>query len=404
VTLPGTLNIAAHSSASLPVLLLILARIACMAHFAATFIAQCLLAFLVTASSQDAQVHALAARAVSRMGPMHVQLRSADLRGRVRGQADEPRAPGRPCRSEWSRLGQSNRVTADHACLASKGTTLPRLPILLSSADKQYATFAMCTVPKVGCTNFRKLIAALVAAPERLPPDAFTQYFKPHVWRYPSVWHYDVERQCEVAGGHAQGRQAPMHEVGGSLGEAAEDAPHSNSTGASRALHMSTLRNNSEEPWIGACQPGRLPADVPSFVVGRNPYVRVLSGFLDKMVDNPARHDQWTFHNVNQALKAPRTYTWPASVAGFRRFVRLLAMHGLGMQVRRFTLHSHCDDSPVVRDVALHHAASRCITLHHTASHCITLHHAAARCDEQPVVRTCAAMSHPCSQPQRLHR
>lgn len=75
---------------------------------------------------------------------------------------------------------------------------------------------------------------------------------------------------------------------------------------------------------------------VPSFVIGRNPYVRILSGYLDKMVDNPARHDQWTFHSVNHRMRLPMDTAWPPSVDGFRRFVRRLADHGLIDQVRPF--------------------------------------------------------------------
>lgn len=38
-----------------------------------------------------------------------------------------------------------------------------------------------------------------------------------------------------------------------------------------------------------------VPADVyPSFIMGRNPYIRLLSGFLNKMVRDGQKGDAWT--------------------------------------------------------------------------------------------------------------
>jgi Sulfotransferase family len=89
--------------------------------------------------------------------------------------------------------------------------------------------FALATIPKVGCSNLRKLLQVLIKDEPRrraLPPS--------HAWHIPSeeihnihlptVWHYDHEPRVDLS--------------------------------------------------------GRLP----TFIVGRNPYVRLLSGFLDKMV------------------------------------------------------------------------------------------------------------------------
>lgn len=81
--------------------------------------------------------------------------------------------------------------------------------------------FGMCTIPKSGCTHLRKLMQAMMHYPDPLPYSPKEQQFAAHFWRYVTIWNYDDKY---------------------------------------------------------------LTADVyPSFSVGRNPYARLLSGFLDKM-------------------------------------------------------------------------------------------------------------------------
>ena len=54
-------------------------------------------------------------------------------------------------------------------------------------------------------------------------------------------------------------------------------------------------------------------------------YIRLVSGFLDKMVpDNRRQHDWRTLYHVNQDLKLPDRHEFASSVADFHRFVRML--------------------------------------------------------------------------------
>ena len=75
-----------------------------------------------------------------------------------------------------------------------------------------------------------------------MPTDSFEQFQDPHTWEYPNVWHYHIpETQCATnatACGDATTAESP---------ECSEEAPRK-----------------------------RLPAHIPSFVVGRNPYIKAL--------------------------------------------------------------------------------------------------------------------------------
>lgn len=142
----------------------------------------------------------------------------------------------------------------------NRGPPLPHQQVLHAApaaaalAGKRFAPFAMCTIPKVGCTNFRKLLAALVFDPEPLPRDAFSQYYKPHIWKYPSVWHYKVDRECPA--GAAEGAAAALWRLReeGKRGDRAKGAGGDG-------------REGDEGP-PGACMPGRLPPEVPPLPAG----------------------------------------------------------------------------------------------------------------------------------------
>ena len=59
-----------------------------------------------------------------------------------------------------------------------------------------------------------------------------------------------------------------------------------------------------------------VPADMyPSFIVGRNPYTRLLSGFLNEMVREGQRGDDWT-------MKVRADLFWSLSCVLSRRVVR----------------------------------------------------------------------------------
>ena len=202
-------------------------------------------------------------------------------------------------RSSWSLEGRSNMLTPT-PCTMQPWVMGPTGPFLVSNQQQPIATFAMCTIPKVACTNFRKLLSTLIKHPDAMSTDAFKQFIGGHSSYYPSVYLY---------------------------------RPPSNSTSTSnpptlwpRLLDNLTPQSLPQEE-VGEA---RLPASMPSFVVGRNPYVKVLSGYLDKMIANSARHDQYTFAHVNQWLGVPKHTLWPNSVAGYREFVKKLAEKGLG--------------------------------------------------------------------------
>ena len=51
--------------------------------------------------------------------------------------------------------------------------------------------FIMCTIPKVGCSNFRKLMRVLFTPPEQLPQTQQQQLYRAHFALYPTIWHYN---------------------------------------------------------------------------------------------------------------------------------------------------------------------------------------------------------------------
>lgn len=61
------------------------------------------------------------------------------------------------------------------------------------------------------------------------------------------------------------------------------------------------------------------------FVIGRNPYIRLVSGFLDKMVVSNDAHDWRIMKRVNLELGRGPGDAFVATVESFSEFVRLLA-------------------------------------------------------------------------------
>ena len=69
----------------------------------------------------------------------------------------------------------------------------------------------------------------------------------------------------------------------------------------------------------------------PSFILGRNPYVRVLSGFLNKMVIDPKPkepHDMQTLRDTNRALGRVSNSSFAPTVESFAHFLDLLEERG----------------------------------------------------------------------------
>ena len=113
-------------------------------------------------------------------------------------------------KSTWSLNGLSNLMDT-RPCTSSRWAIRPTGPILVSNKEP-IATFAMCTMPKVACTNFRKLLSLLIRYPEAMPTDSFEQFQNPHTWAYPNVWHYNIPEPAtasnETARGDASGSSA----------------------------------------------------------------------------------------------------------------------------------------------------------------------------------------------------
>lgn len=162
------------------------------------------------------------------------------------------------------------------------------------------ATFLLCSVPKVGCTNLRKLLHAMLQDPNPPIRDAFTQFNKVHLPPYPTIWHYRLP--------HPDPRNAL--------------------TPSDYDGDVNTTAPEPFAPIVGTAPP-RVPDGIPSFVVGRNPYVRLVSGYLDKMVHNPKRYDQWTYKAVNRGMGFHEKARWNGTVASFRSFVRSLSHSGV---------------------------------------------------------------------------
>lgn len=67
---------------------------------------------------------------------------------------------------------------------------------------------------------------------------------------------------------------------------------------------------------------------IPKFVVGRHPYIRVLSGFLDKMVWTDDHGKDWpTLRQVNVRLGRGDEELFEATADGFRDFIMMLSKH-----------------------------------------------------------------------------
>ena len=146
-------------------------------------------------------------------------------------------------KSAWSLSGLSNLMDT-RPCTSGAWTIGPTGPVLVSNREP-IATFAMCTIPKVACTNFRKLLSLLIRYPDAMPTDSFEQFQNPHIWEYPNVWHYKIPEPATISNETACGDAS-----GSDAAACPQSAPYS-----ARA---------------------RLPAAIPSFVVGRNPYIKVL--------------------------------------------------------------------------------------------------------------------------------
>lgn len=240
-------------------------------------------------------------------------------------------------RSRWSEIGLSNTMTHHRTrpCTLQR-TTVPRNPVVISSNST--ATFVLCTAPKAGCTNLRKLMHAIISHPVHTSTDAYGQFKGVHFARYPTVWHYDPPaptptnsspaptvttnptRSLSTAQSSTSAALWQPHDITGSH-PASSGKPGIGST----APHPPPPPPHGNPAPTVLTPPPRIPVTVPSFIVGRNPYVRLLSGFLDKMAHNPDVADTYTHAAVNKHLGLPAAARWAPNPGSFHSFVRTLA-------------------------------------------------------------------------------
>lgn len=72
--------------------------------------------------------------------------------------------------------------------------------------------------------------------------------------------------------------------------------------------------------------PGAPDSAVPKFIIGRHPYTRVLSGFLDKMTWTQSHGKDWhTLQHVNLQLGREEAELFDATQDGFRDFLIMLS-------------------------------------------------------------------------------
>lgn len=247
----------------------------------------------------------------------------------------------RTYRSPWPRRGITSPAGA-HANLARKVCPLATSvnagnPVVVSSNTS--ATFVMCTVPKVGSTNTRKLLSTIIAAPDPIPLDAFEQILRAHRFQYPNIGHFRVPED----GAAATPPQLRRSLQAGSDAASGDDVAIPWQPNPTRPTPLRGSSGSQARPSPRYMPPGTIPEDVPSFTIGRNPYLRLLSGYRNKMIVQAGQHDKWTRKYVNRDLGVPEDTEWEDTAAGFSAFVR--AMDAMP-QFR--TINSHFKSSVLV--------------------------------------------------------
>eukprot|EP00892_Ulva_mutabilis_P001655 jgi/Ulvmu1/11490/UM077_0039.1 len=205
-------------------------------------------------------------------------------------------------RSIWPQRGVTANRLAPNSCPFAAATQAHN-PVVVSTNTT--ATFVMCTVPKVGSTNTRKLINTIVSDPDPPVLDAFDQIVLSHKSKYPNVGHFGVPNSPQPA----------------------PSATPAADTGPLWQPPATTTRTGRG----GYKPPSSVPENVPTFTLGRNPYIRLVSGYRNKMVFTDGQHDVWTRRLVNRDLGLPDDTEWTDTPADFQSFVRaLVAMQAFG--------------------------------------------------------------------------
>ena len=103
-----------------------------------------------------------------------------------KAQMDEYRLSNKTSRGE--KLVAAQPGSKSKKCAADLGSANPNNPVVVQSGNA--APFMMCTIPKVACTNFRKLLRVLMLHPEPLPKGADEQMWPAHFGVFPTLWQY----------------------------------------------------------------------------------------------------------------------------------------------------------------------------------------------------------------------
>ena len=105
--------------------------------------------------------------------------RRQDLDARLGLQFDEDADAG----------GQSVKEGKRGPCPETRGATTPTNPVVVQ-ADGVHS-FVICTVPKSGCTNLRKLMHAVINNGQRTSARSLSVPGNPHRHDYATLWHYE---------------------------------------------------------------------------------------------------------------------------------------------------------------------------------------------------------------------
>lgn len=124
-------------------------------------------------------------------GPLHdASLRipfSERLSSQCRGLMDRYR-PSQDAHAARLLRRHGHRMSKCAADAGSFGSASANNPVVVQTDN--VPPFMMCTIPKNGCTNFRKLLRVLMLYPQALPRGATAQMWPAHVATYPTLWQY----------------------------------------------------------------------------------------------------------------------------------------------------------------------------------------------------------------------
>lgn len=82
-------------------------------------------------------------------------------------------------------------ATGSRKCATSPLANRATNPVVIATPFTQ--PFVMCTIPKAGCTNFRKLFNVLLTLPATPPQKKWAQKSLGHKSRYSTVFHYELD-------------------------------------------------------------------------------------------------------------------------------------------------------------------------------------------------------------------